>query len=30
MRGVGALHEDGKVHARRPAANNVDFHFGVR
>jgi hypothetical protein len=26
VRGVGPLHEDGEVHARRPAADNVDLH----
>src|SRR2546430_11474802 len=26
VRGVGLLHEDGEVHARRPAANDADFH----
>src|SRR3979490_1780094 len=29
VRRVAVLHEDGKVHAGRPAADYVDFHSGL-
>jgi hypothetical protein len=29
MGGIGLLHEDGEIHSRRPAADDVDFHLEV-